>query len=74
MVNNDIIVSLLSLYGLNKAVLKPISSGLSGSAILVSYKGKRYVLKICNKDSGLETEIKFGNFLKKTQPSSCKDY
>jgi len=65
MINKDIIVSLLSPYGLNKAVLEPISSGLSGSATLISYEGKKYVLKTCNKTSGLETEVKFGDFLKK---------
>ena len=64
MTSKDIAMSLLSLYGLNKAILKPINSGLSASTILVSYEGEKYVFKTCNNASGLETEIKFCDFLK----------
>lgn len=63
MINKDIIISFLNYYGLGDATLEPISSGLSSFASMVTSKDKKYVLKIYNKDSNIETEVQFGYYL-----------
>jgi len=63
MIDKNIILSFLDCYGLAKATARPISSGLSGCALMVDYEDKKYVLKIHNKDSNIETEAQFGHYL-----------
>ncbi len=65
MITENIVKSFLTFYDIKDPELEPISSGLSGSATLVSHKEKKYVLKICKKDTGIETEARFGDLLKK---------
>jgi len=63
MINKNIILSFLDYYGLGNATSKSIGSGLSGFILMITYKEKKYVLKIYNKDSNIETEVQFGHYL-----------
>ena len=63
MLDKDTIVEFLDHYGLPNATIEPITSGLSSFASLITYEGKKYVLKIYSKDSNIETEVQFGNYL-----------
>ncbi len=63
MINKNIILSFLDYYGLGNATSKLIGSGLSSFALMITYKERKYVLKIYNKDSNIETEVQFGHYL-----------
>lgn len=63
MINKDIIISFLDYYGLNSSTIEPITNGLSSFASLITYEGKKYVLKIYGKDSNVDTEVQFGYYL-----------
>lgn len=64
MINGDIIISFLNYYELGEAKFEPINSGLSSLALLVDQNNKKYVLKIYNKDSNINTEVQFGYYLR----------
>ena len=72
MINKDIIISFLDCYGLNDGTIEPITSGLSSFALLITYEGKKYVLKIYGKDSNIETEVQFGDYLNKNGIPTAK--
>ena len=55
MIDKNTILSFLEYYELTNATAKPISGGLSGCALMIDRKDKKYVLKIYNKDSNIET-------------------
>lgn len=63
MVNKDTIIAFLGAYGLTNATVKPITGGLSSFASLISHKDKKYVLKVYSKNSNIETEVRFGDYL-----------
>lgn len=72
MINKNMIVSFLDCYGLGEATSEPISTGLSSFASLVTYEDKKYVLKIYNKNSNIETEAQFGYYLFKNGVPTAK--
>ncbi len=63
MISKDTVISFLSCYGLEKATSELITSGLSSFALMIASKDKKYVLKLYNEDSNIETETKFGHYL-----------
>jgi len=63
MINKNAILSFLDCYQLADAKSEPISNGLSSLAFMITHKSKKYVLKIYNKNSNIETEVQFGNYL-----------
>ena len=72
MINKDTIIAFLGAYGLTDATVEPITSGLSSFASLISYENKKYVLKIYNKDSNIETEVQFGDYLNNNDIPTAK--
>lgn len=72
MINKDTIVTFLESYGLADATIEPITSGLSSFASLIDHGGKKYVLKIYSKDSPIETEVQFGDYLNKNGIPTAK--
>ena len=62
-INKNIIVSFLDYYGLEDIRSEPISDGLSSSVSLITCENRKYVLKIYPKNSNIETEVQFGNYL-----------
>jgi Ser/Thr protein kinase RdoA (MazF antagonist) len=63
MINKNIISLYLNHYKLSDATSKIISDGLNGGVFLIKHKNKKYVLKIQNKSSNIETEIQFNKYL-----------
>ena len=63
MADKNINLSFLDCYKLGNATSKPIDNGLNGCALMINCEDKKYVLKIYNKDSGIETEVQFGHYL-----------
>ena len=49
MIDKNTILSFLEYYELTNATAKPISGGLSGCALMIDRKDKKYVLKIYNR-------------------------
>lgn len=72
MINKDTIITFLGSYGLADATIEPIASGLSSFASLIDHGGKKYVLKIYSKDSTIETEVQFGDYLNKNGIPTAK--
>lgn len=62
-INEKIIKDFLESYNLGRASFKSVDEGLSSFALLVIDKDKKYILKIYDKKSNIETEAKFGKFL-----------
>ena len=63
MINKDIVISFLDYYGLKSAISESIGSGLSSFASMINQEDKKYVLKIYDKNSNIETEVQFGYYL-----------
>ena len=61
--NKDTIISFLESYKLGNATVEPITSGISSITSLASHDAKKYILKIYNKDSNIETEVRFSHYL-----------
>ncbi len=72
MIDKNTILSFLEYYELTNATAKPISGGLSGCALMIDRKDKKYVLKIYNKDSNIETEAQFGHSLYRKKIPTAK--
>src|SRR3989344_2141551 len=56
-------MSFLDNYGLKNAAFELAGSGLSSFALVVTKGGRKYILKIYKKNSNIETEAQFGNYL-----------
>ncbi|MFA6918867.1 MAG: phosphotransferase [Patescibacteria group bacterium] len=63
MINKNTLSSFLNYYGLADAKSKLIESGLSSFVLVVVHKNKKYVLKIYDKKSNVETEAQFSDYL-----------
>jgi len=72
MTDKSAILSFLDYYQLADAKSKPINNGLSSFAFMIAHKSKKYILKIYNKNSNIETEVQFGNYLHKEGVPTAK--
>lgn len=62
MINKKTIVSFLDHYGLSDATFESAGSGLSSFAVIVTSGARKYILKIYDKNSNIETEAQFDNY------------
>ncbi len=72
MIDKNKSISFLEHYGLSNATIEPISGGLSSFTMIVTDESKKYVLKIYNKDSNIQTEVHFSYYLQKKGVPTAK--